>query len=143
MSTDLTTTSKSSSLVANKDVGSRELGTRQGTNDLEIEILRAGVYFDGYLHDVEPGDVFQVTERRSRSGGRWFRCNAPVRRTPGLGVLYERGDQNPVFSFDGMEILQAAPTVARVVPNSLPGPGPAALPSPESSDVFDVEFKEV
>jgi len=116
----------------------RDVAVRQGRNDLEVEILRGDVYFDAYLHDVTVGDVFHVTEKYHRSEERWFRCLSPIKRSAGLGDCMSMVEVDPVFSFNGLEILQAAPTAPRRVP--LGEPERKALAAP--MDVTDVEFRD-
>ncbi len=126
MSTDLTI--ESSSWPPNY---SRDVSSRQGPNDLEVEIVRDGTYFEGYMHEVVPGDQFRITQSQHRSQDRWFRCQSPIRRS---GIGWTRSEIHPVFSFDGLEIMQAPPTVLRTQEHT-------RLPAPD--EAMDVEFKDV
>lgn len=111
-------------------------GNRLGRYDKDVEIFRNGQFVDGLLHNVVPGDSFCTKERPSL----WFYCLTPIHRSHAM-VRGMVDTENPTFSMYGLEVLQAKPTVERVVEQpKLPASKPA--PRLTYDDVDDVDFRE-
>ena len=125
---------------------SREPHLRQGRFDYEVEVVRGGTFYEGFVSQVRKGDAFQFMEGSGK--GRWFGALSNVKTMPGDQRLE---NPPPIFQFDGLEILQAAPTYERR--EILPAPtqpypqvthikASYQLPGPSVDDVDDVEFKD-
>lgn len=87
---------------------SREPHLRQGIYDYEVEIVRQGTFYEGFVSQVHKGDAFQFMQGNGM--GRWFGALSNVKRMPGDSRW---GATDFIFQFDGLEILQAAPTYER------------------------------
>lgn len=85
---------------------SRDFHLRMGSNDYCVEVVRRGQFYEGYVSQVLKGDAFQFVQ--GPGSGRWFGALSDVRRLPGSRAFGGNGDLT--FQFDGLEILQAAPT---------------------------------
>jgi len=136
-------------VVSDTSEPSRELSLRRGSNDYQVEIVRRGTFYEGYVSQLQPGDAFQFMEGSGK--GRWFGVINPIKMLPGLRTRYGE-DPPPIFQFDGLEIMQAAPTIERrAQAPALPAPDVddtkrlpttkrLALPAP--GDIDDVDFTE-
>lgn len=112
---------------------------RQGRYDKDVEIFRNGQFFDDrLLHEVLPGDCFCTKERPSL----WLKCLTPIKRSSSFSSS-RSSDSDPSFSLQGLEVLQAKPTVERVVQPALPPTRQSQPPKRLTyADVDDVDFRE-